>query len=168
MTGSGTAGDAGRELQDAWLGLLGSEWGSLAVVPVDGETPAGLATAGLDDLAALLGLARRARARGEGEGAGEDAPAPAFQLLDGTGATTERAAELVARMEAFVAGGGRAVVAVDPPARSLAGLALAMAADKVLLLVRLGTPRDLAERTIQLVGRERILGCVEVRPAGRR
>ena len=53
------------------------------------------------------------------------------------------------------------VVVVDPVVQSATGVPVAMAADAVLLVVALGhTEQAAVQRTIELVGRERIIGAV--------
>jgi len=61
--------------------------------------------------------------------------------------------------------GARAVVAVDSLMQSLGGTPLVRDADAVLLVVRLGVSNfDSVQSTIDIVGRERILGAVALPP----
>jgi hypothetical protein len=131
-----------RRFQELWPRLADGGWGSLAVVPCD---PAGNA-------------AEIARALAEvGTRLGE-APvvAVAAEALDY--ASARDLLELQRRTAST-----RVVLALPPVLVEPLGLAVARAADAVLLTVVRGRTR-LADvrRTVELVGRERLLGCVLV------
>ena len=56
------------------------------------------------------------------------------------------------------------IVALEPVVSNPLGIAIALAADAALLCVTLGeTPVVSARRTVEMIGRERFLGCVVVR-----
>ena len=57
------------------------------------------------------------------------------------------------------------IVALEPVVSNPLGIAVALAADAALLCITLGeTPLASAKRTVELVGRERFIGCVVWRP----
>ncbi len=57
------------------------------------------------------------------------------------------------------------IVALEPVVSNPLGIAITLAADAALLCVTLGeTPLASAKRTVELVGRERFIGCVVRRP----
>jgi hypothetical protein len=62
---------------------------------------------------------------------------------------------------------GQVVVAIQPVVVEPLGVAIAQAADAVVLCVELGRTRlKAARRTIELIGRERIAGCFLVHDSG--
>ena len=135
-----------RPLQQLWFATLRTEWRSLVVVP---------AHAG----ASAFPVARALAAVGTVH-TGET-----VELVEGGAISLEESRGIVEQMRAKLAGGGRAVVAIDPLVSSLSGLPVALAADAVLVCVTLGVA-DLASarRTIELLGEGRILGAVALRP----
>ena len=57
------------------------------------------------------------------------------------------------------------IVALDPVATNPLGIAVASAVDAVLLCISLGeTTIGAAKQTVELIGRERFIGCVVIRP----
>ena len=65
----------------------------------------------------------------------------------------------------MVSGGSRAVAAVDSLMKSLGGVPLVRDAEAVLLVVRLGSSNfEYVQSTIDVVGRERIIGAVTLPP----
>jgi hypothetical protein len=130
-----------QELEELWLVLSVRPWRSLVLVPAD---PSG-STAQLARSLAAAGDALgdepvTAKAEGEPE------PGAALALVDG-GARP-----------------GRAIVAIPPVVVQPRGVVLARRADAVVACVEQGRTR-LADvrRTLELIGRERFLGCVLVR-----
>lgn len=135
-----------RELQQLWLSLMRGAWKSLAVVPTDRGTSPRAVTAALLEMAELHDLGP-------------------FKLIDAEGASLADGARLAQELASAVAEGTRAVVAVDSLVGSLGGAPLVREADAAVLLVRLGTSDFASVRsTIDIVGRERILGAVALRP----
>jgi hypothetical protein len=130
-----------HDTQRVCLAVLREEWTTLALVSTGPGVP------GRTVARALVDTARACRLRPVRElSAAVAAPGP--PLLD----------ELVA---ARAGGDGRALVTLEDPASSPASAPLLLAADKVLLLVRLGASRirSVAD-VVALVGRERVVGCV--------
>jgi hypothetical protein len=131
-------------LQRACLALLRGGWSSLAIVATDASAPARALAAALADVA----RAQRLRPVRVLDGAA-DSPAAVAALQDELGRRS---------------GDGRTVVALDDPRTNPGALALAVHAEAVVLVVRLGASELRAiEETVGLVGRERVLGCVVAR-----
>lgn len=145
-SGAGAAASNGApaELQRTCVAVLRAEWSTLAVVAVDPLSPA-------RDLAqALADTAHAYRLR-------------PVRALNGTGAAAPQVARLLDALAQSTGSGERVVIAVDDPIASPARMPLVFAADAVLLLVRLGTSTFRAvAATAELVGRERIVGCVVI------
>jgi hypothetical protein len=133
------------EWQKLWLGTQRRPWRSLAVVPVDDGIP----------------TVRVARALA---GAGACHLGHVVELIDATSITL---AQLRTSTEAWIERRGsaeRLLIALGPVLTSPASLALAQAADAVILCVRLGESAVAeAQRTIEEIGRERFLGSVCLR-----
>jgi hypothetical protein len=130
-----------HELQQMWLSLMRGDWSSLVVIPTDGGIPA----------RDVVGVLREAAAREMGR----------FQVIDAVGVSTDDGERLAREMATVVAGGTRVVAAVDSLMQSLSGVHLVRDAEAALLLVRLGSSNlEYVQSTIDLVGRERILGAV--------
>lgn len=130
------------ELQRMSLTVLRADWSTLAVVATDPRTPA------WEIANALVDAARAHRLR-------------AVRAVNGLGA---QAAQVTRLMEPIAVPDGadaRTVIAVDDPVANPACMPLVVAADAVLLLVRLGSSKSSSvEAMTELVGRERVVGCV--------
>jgi hypothetical protein len=141
-------GAALREMQQMWLSLMRGSWSSIAIVPTDPGTSARVV------IGALLGAAHQ-------DDVGR------FEIIDAEGASAAHGERLAQHLASVVARGARAVVAVDSLMQSLGGVPLVRDADATLLVVRLGTSSfDSVQSTIDIVGRERILGAVALPSAG--
>lgn len=166
---------AEREYQQLWLTLSRTDWTSIVVVPAGGES-AGEIAKGLVDVGRELGkgiltaititrmdydvaraltdlqqFAERERRslpeRSEVEVHSSSAPLPS---------PGEPASEAL-----VLAPASQVVIAIPPVVDDPLGIAVARHADLVLLAIDLGrTQLEAARRTIQLIGRERIVGCV--------
>src|SRR3984893_16397531 len=145
------------DLQQLWFSLLRYEWSSLVVVPADEGCSAQRIAESLAEMGTLhLGK-------------------PMTSLVT-TGLDLARTSELmtsvmvheIVRNTDGPKGrstppwlGRNVVIAIDPVATNPAGIAVAIAADAALLCVTLGKTRlSDAERTVDLIGRERFIGCV--------
>lgn len=137
-------GDHGT-LQRGCVAVLRAEWSTLALVATEpGSSARAVASA-------LAELARSLRLR-------------PVRVLHGAGAPAAQIAALVEELAAARSGEARAVVTVDDPRASPAVASLLVAADAALLLVRLGASAVRSvEETVEIVGRERVLGCLVVR-----
>jgi hypothetical protein len=135
--------------QSLWFTLIRSHWHSLVLVPADeGDSAAGIATA-------LADVGRRLRRT------------PVTFLIMAGSIDYASAGKFLSA----VAGSGgeasdgppasRVIIAVPPVIVEPLALAVTDAADAVALYVRKGhTHSEAASRTIELVGRERFMGCV--------
>lgn len=87
-----------------------------------------------------------------------------IKLMDAEGAALTESAALVAEMTTCAAAGKPVFVAVGSLVENLAGVPLAHAADAVVLCVTLGTADfSSARRSVELIGADKILGCVALR-----
>lgn len=144
-------GPPAREIQALWFALTRRRWTSLALVPVDdGGSAAGIATS-------LADVGRRLR----------DAPVTFFVMADPIDYAS--AGKLIAAVAATgngstalsTAPAGRVIVAVQPVTVEPLGLAVTQGADAVVLCLERGRSRlAAARRTIDLIGRDRIAGCL--------
>ncbi len=137
------------DFQGLWFTLARKRWNSLVLVPADeGDSAAGIATA-------LADVGRRLR----------NTPVT-FLVMAGSidYASAGRFVAAVAGNSGQDAGGppsSRVIVAVPSVISEPLALAVTDAADAVALYVRKGSTRlKAAARTIELVGRDRIVGCV--------
>ncbi len=131
-----------RELQQMWLSLMSGGWSSLVVVPTDPEFSARVVTGALAEVAAYHDLGP-------------------FQIIDALGASPAVGEQLAQQLASVVASGSRAVAAVDSLMQSLGGVPLVRDAEAALLVVRLGSSNfDYVQSTIDVIGRERIIGAV--------
>jgi hypothetical protein len=89
---------------------------------------------------------------------------PRLVLRRAEGDGVAEAARLATELRAVVSRGDVALVTLDPVVDNPAGLGVANVVDAVLLAVHLGTTtRATLRRTLELVGRERIVGTVALR-----
>jgi hypothetical protein len=141
------------DLQELWFRTLQYDWSSLVVVPTHTRCSAARIAQALGDMASLH--------RG----------APFTHIvaseLDYSGTAEVVTAMVVRDPEVSSPGpkqpwsGRNAIVAIDPIVSNPAGIAIVLAADAAILCVKLGYTRlEAAQRTIELVGHERFIGCV--------
>jgi hypothetical protein len=142
------------ELQELWFSTLRTEWSSLAIVPAH---PGGSAE-------------RIAKALADVGGRHRGSP---ILLVKADGSDLAHTAQLVDSLSRRSGAtgsnrrGGEVIVSLDPVVTNPLGIAIALAADAVLVTIELGvTDLHSARRTIELVGRERLLGCVVVNRGG--
>jgi len=147
---------AGRDYQELWFALSRQPWRSVVLVPVE----AGLRA---DELAtALAGIGRRL-------GFTQVSAVVADQIEFATvGQLAARvAAPGQASGSAAIGGGAQVIVSIPPVVVQPLGVAVARAADAVVLCLAVGeTSVGQVARTIELVGRERIRGAVVLPPVG--
>ncbi len=176
MTGdrSLTADLPSMELQQLWFAMLRRRaWSSLVVIPADAgssavSTARGIASVAerhlgrrvvvitpgelcaLDELPTLVPVHAERAPVEHPEGAGWE-----IVLRESIRMHTDRP-ELEGLTKTPTV-----IMALEPVVSSPLGIAIASAADAALLCVTLGeTPLASAKRTIELVGRERFIGCV--------
>ncbi|QRK10867.1 hypothetical protein JQX13_12800 [Archangium violaceum] len=86
-------------------------------------------------------------------------------FLDAEGLELGAAQHVVNEMMAYVEQGDRVVVLIDSVVANPVGLEVALAAERALLTVALGTSDyTSARRTLDLIGKERFLGSVTLQP----
>ncbi|MFT3915038.1 MAG: hypothetical protein QM704_13240 [Anaeromyxobacteraceae bacterium] len=181
------AGEPGHapEYQELWLALAKRRWTSLVVVPADAEVPAAdvakkLADVGkelieepvtaisvtrlgydsaraLSDLQQYVDRARQGAERNPGGPNGDAGIVEVGGRPGDAGATSGNQALALAPS-------ARLVISIPPVVNEPLGLAVAQFADAVVLTFHLGKTRlSEARRTIELIGRDRIVGCFIVR-----
>jgi len=129
------------ELRRMWFRLLRGPWTSIVVIPSDPAISARAATE------PLIQMSR------------EQELGP-FLVLSGEGATAASGAGLAKDLQVAVAAGTRVVATVDSVMTNLGGVALIRDAAAALIVVRLGESRvDSINSTVDIVGRERVIGC---------
>jgi hypothetical protein len=132
------------DVQGLWLPLLQLDWKSLAVVPVGPRCSAKPFVAELPAIA-QLGVV-------------------ALEVVDATGAPERERAALAAHVGNVAAAGKRVVVAVDPPLASVSGVsAIAIAEAAVLVATLEEVTLGEARRTLELVGRRKVIGSFTLR-----
>lgn len=95
---------------------------------------------------------------------GSKQPTP-IHLLDAESLELGSAPDVVNEMLAYVQQGDRVVVLLDSVLSNPVGLEVALAAERALLCVTLGTSDfTSARRTLDLIGKERFLGSVTLQP----
>jgi hypothetical protein len=140
------------EIEGLWFTLARMPWRSLVLVPTDDGASA------VEVAAALADVGRRLRS----------GPVT-FLLLSGAMdyAAAGKIVQAVggrrdaARPEDRQQGEGRLLIAIPPVVTEPLGLAVTEVADAVVLCVQRGASRvRVAERTVELVGRDRIVGAL--------
>lgn len=132
------------DLEIMWLSLVQRPWTSLVVVPTEPGLSPYLATAALAESGSLHELGM-------------------FETITSVGAGGHDGLRLARNLASRVAAGKRVVALVAPFSESMAGLPLAAAAQRALLLIRYGSSMAAARSTIDLIGREKLLGAVALR-----
>jgi len=128
-------------LQQLWFALQRLEWNSLVVLPASPDLSAEDFGRPLYEVARL-------------------ALGPRIRLLDGRSISLPQTAPLILDM-ATSGDRARTLVLLDSVTSHPPGVPIALAADGVLLCVEKGKTRLAAvAETLQLVGREKFLGCI--------
>lgn len=141
-----------KECQQLWFMLAKRRWRSLALVPADeGSSTAQLA-------ASLAEVGRQLR-----EGAVTALQLPRLDYITASGIAD--AISAAGRGGEGVPEDLQVIIALPPVLDDPLGVAIAHAADAAVLCVEMRTARlKSARRTIELVGRERFLGSILLRP----
>jgi hypothetical protein len=133
-------------VQQLWFATQRRPWSTLALVAADEP----IAVGGL-----ALALATVGRLTNTGE----------VDLLNSHGASLPEATAHLNALRLAQGRGARVVVATDPVVTHPGALPLILAADVVVLVLSLLHSRgEAAERALELIGRERVLGCALVSP----
>lgn len=150
------------ELQQLWFALRRREWSSLVIVPVTRSTSAlRLARA----LAEVGETTRRAPVKViKAEGLDPAASGRLISDLAAASTAWSTIAASAAARGAAATTSGLTMVVLEPVVTNPLGIQIALATDAAVLCVELGNSElALAEKSIDLVGRERFLGCVTLR-----
>jgi len=133
-----------RDLQMMWVSLVQRPWSSLVVVPTEAPASARAAAGALSEIGGFHDLGQ-------------------IETMDAVGASSGEGLRLARYLGERIALGKRVVVLVDPISQSMAAFPLVTAAERALLVVRYGTSLAAARTTVELVGRDKILGAVALR-----
>jgi len=133
-----------RDLQLLWVSLVQRPWTSLAVVPTEAPVSARTAAGALSEIGGFHDLAQ-------------------IETMDAVGVSSGEGLRLARYLGERVALGKRVVVLVDPLTSSMAAFPLVTASQRALLVVRYGTSLSAAKATVELLGRDKILGAVALR-----
>jgi hypothetical protein len=130
------------EVQRLWFATLKRDWSSLALVP---SQPGGSASEVGRALAKVAALQKDS----------------AVKFVNAEGVDLASASRMIIELTQHVSAGGITIIALDSVIENPAGIPIAMSADAALLCVQLGqSDTDTAERTLELIGKERFLGAV--------
>jgi hypothetical protein len=145
---------AGMAAHALWFAVQTRPWNSLAVLPAGpGESALGVANA-LYDVGALV----------------SGGP---MRMLDARTVGLASSAAFIVNMSSLVSAPGerrtggaqRAVVLLSSVVEEMAGVPIVMSADAALLTLTLGkTSLEDARRTLELIGAQRVIGCILVPP----
>ena len=180
--GASSGGPPSREVQELWFALARSPWTSVVVVPADeGASAAEIATS-------LAEVGRRLRETPVtaivADSLDYDTARALADLEQHVDRQRQRALDVNASVvetpvgdesapanvnrsgQLVVASVAQVIVAVQSVVEQPLGIAIAQAADAVVLCIEMGRTRfSAARRTIELIGRERIAGCYLVHGA---
>ncbi len=134
-----------RDLQLMWVSLVQRPWSSLVVVPTEAPVSARAAAGALSEIGGFHDLGQ-------------------LETMDAVGVSSGEGLRLARYLGERVALGKRVVVLVDPLTSSMAAFPLVTAAQRALLVVRYGTSMASARATVELLGKEKILGAVALKP----
>ncbi|MGC4114776.1 MAG: hypothetical protein QM765_09235 [Myxococcales bacterium] len=133
------------DLQRLWLAVARKSWPALIVLPVEPGTRVNEVVAPMAEFLGGLG------------------PPGGFRLMAAEGVLADAAGGMAVEIQDELARGVRVVVSTDSPAHNPAVLPLLRVCSAALLVVELGVTRTESVATLlELVGEERVLGCVAV------
>lgn len=163
-----------RELQELWFATRRRDWKSLVVVPASPGSPILHIATALGEVGGAIRMSPVQVVNAEGM----DLDQIARLVLDISGETQpEGSAD--SKASAWTSGSGgwdppagrgapaarATIIAIEAVAENPLNLPLALAADAVLLCVAIGRTRlDDARHTVELIGRDRIVGTVLLDP----
>jgi hypothetical protein len=147
--GAREAETSANALRHMWLVLCRSQWRSMAVVPADRETSSREVVDVLDELARFFDLGT-------------------FKLVDAESASLPSATRAAEDLAHPADPALRTVFCVASPLHHAGAVPIVLAAERALLLVQVGATRlEAAHRLVELIGRERVVGCVATRRRAR-
>jgi hypothetical protein len=134
-----------RDAIELWFALRRSPWASLAIVPAD-DSASGLPMAELVSQVGSIQLGSL------------------IEVVDARGVNLWNAPDRIAELREKESRGSLVLAAMSSVLQDPAGIPIACAVDACLLYVSLGeTDLTSARRTLDLVGRDRFIGCVTAR-----
>jgi hypothetical protein len=134
-----------RDVIQLWFSLRRWRWSSLAVIPADAWS----AAMPLADLISQVGTIQLGIP---------------VDVVDARGVDLRNAPERIAQMRQKTSAGSLVLAAMSSVLQEPAGIPIASAADACLLFVTLGeTDLNSGRRSIELVGRDRFIGCATAR-----
>jgi hypothetical protein len=170
----GNRGLLSRELQELWFATRRREWKSLVVVPASPGSSAMHVAQALSEVGSAIRMSPVRVVNAEGmdldriamlvlEVRGEvNAEVKGSVWTSGSAGVSPGGWDVPAGRAALAA--GATIIAIEAVAENPLILPLALAADAVLLCVELGRTRlDDARHTMELIGRDRIIGGVLLR-----
>ena len=139
-----------REYQELWFALARKSWRSLAIVAVDREESASEITNALGEVARMLD-----------ERVSFFAPIDVLDYVSVAGIFSAANANFAADIPRPVKAPVRSIAILPPVVRNPLALKVATAADVVVICVEIGKTRlSAVRRTIELIGRDHVAGCV--------
>ena len=167
----------GREYQELWFSLARLAWSSVVLVPADAGTSTAEIAKSLAEVGGSLCEAPVTAIVTDAIDYGSARALAAMQPRLGRGGAWRSTVEVEGcEVEAPprdtqalhtatpLPPSGRAIIAIRPVMDEPLGLAIAQAADAVVLCVELGRSRlAAARRTIELVGADRVIGALVIR-----
>lgn len=184
QAGRSTPGSPGREFQELWFTLARKRWASLAIVPVGAKVSASTIATSLAEVGSRLrdtpvtAIVAEALDYGAARTLSEIQPrlfeeralsnaleVPAKVVATRVEGASPTVAAIASLRDAHVVSPmARVVIAIRSVIEEPLGVAVAQAADAVLLCVELGESQlAAARRTVELVGAERVVGALLVR-----
>jgi hypothetical protein len=142
---------AGRDYQELWFSLSRRPWKSVVLVPTEAGTSAAAIATSLSE------VGRRLRETPVTFFVVADPldPSSAARIASGIVSETTPASDRPA---------GQVIVAIQPVITEPLGVAIAQAADLAVVCVELGWSTTASvRRTLELLGRDRVAGCVLIR-----
>jgi hypothetical protein len=140
--------EPGREITELWLALSRRAWRSVVLLPADRRDSTRAAATALAEVGRRLRLARVDAV--VADELGYDQAAALIRSLATHGATAGSSDQVVLAIPSVV---------LEP-----LGVAVARQADLVVLCIRMGwSGLDDARRTVELVGEDRLAGCLVLR-----
>ena len=157
MANGGAGPQAAFDVEPIWFALLRHRWSSLALVPAH----AGGSVLALALAISKIGALHRDSSIEVVDAAAMDLTANGRLLLDLLEQPSLRSSSGGEKGAATLGRGVLRIIALESVLTSQAGIPIALAADLALLCVELGaTDHKSARRTIELVGRSNLLGCL--------
>jgi hypothetical protein len=172
----GRSAPPGREYLELWFRLARIPWASVVLVPADAGTSVAEVATSLAEVGSSLRETPITAIVAESMDYGSARALAELQPRLTSGAAWKTTVEVEARpvdpeqsepphhAATLLSPMGRAIISIQPVVDEPLGLAIAQAADAVVLCIEVGKTRlGAARRTMELIGPERIIGAFLVR-----